>query len=100
MIYLEDALSFDPNHSDFTEDELKNGINFDTYRKFVNNFTSSASLGFRIEGEFWVGDLEITTMYLYLKILKEYQFIRMNAVRRLMAIIWKRILEKNLKLSK
>lgn len=52
MIYLEDALSFDPNHSDFTEDELKNGINFDTYRKFVNNFTSSASLGFRIEGEF------------------------------------------------
>ena len=74
MVYLEDALSFDPNHSDFTEDELKNGINFDKYRKFVNNFTSSASLGFRIEGEFltmyifnsnfssFVGNLEITSI--------------------------------------
>ena len=51
MIYLEDALSFDPTYQ-FTKDELKNGINFDTYRKFVNNFTSSASLGFRIEGRF------------------------------------------------
>ena len=48
----------------------------------------------------FVDDLEITIMYLYLKILKEYQFIRMNAVRRLMAIIWRRIQEKNLKLSK
>ena len=59
MAYLEDAFSFDPNHSDFTKDELKNGINFDTYRKFVNNFTSSASLGFRIEGEF-------LTMYIFI----------------------------------
>ena len=49
MTYLEDALSFDPNYQ-FSKEELKNGINFDTYRKFVNDFTSSASIGFRIEG--------------------------------------------------
>ena len=42
-------LVYDPTHV-FSESELKFGITFDEYRQFINDFTTSKALGFRIEG--------------------------------------------------
>ena len=47
--YVQYVLGLDPTHS-FNQFDLVNGITFDEYRQIINDFTTSARLGFRIEG--------------------------------------------------
>ena len=47
--YVHYVLDLDPTHT-FNQHDLVNGITFDEYRQIINDFTTSARLGFRIEG--------------------------------------------------
>ena len=47
--YVRYIHELDPSHQ-FTESDLANGITFDSYRQLVNDYSTSARLGYRIEG--------------------------------------------------
>ena len=49
LSYVRYIHELDPSHQ-FAADDLANGITFDAYRQLVNDYSTSARLGYRIEG--------------------------------------------------